>query len=64
MRTIDLTDLKDTVERVRLSIHPELDASFLQAVIRAEEENIEDEDAAIEAIQRALKASLNVPGAM
>lgn len=63
MRTTDLTDLKKTVERLREKLHPDLQAGFLEAVVKAEEENPEDDAAALHAIQAALKAVLVAKGA-
>jgi hypothetical protein len=46
------------VETARLSLHPELDAEFLAAVVRAEEEFAEDDGAALKAIGEALAATI------
>lgn len=62
MRTTDLKDLLEVVEVLRREQHPELDAGFLEAVVRAEEQNPDDEDEAIRAIQSALKAVLEAKG--
>jgi len=59
MRTTDLQDLLETVERIRGDIHPDLDARFLAAVIRAEEENPEDDAEAVRVIELALRAVLS-----
>lgn len=64
MRTTDLEELTKTVERIRQERHPDLDAGFLEAVVRAEEENPEDDNAALRAIQAALKAVLVAKGAV
>ena len=58
----ELEDLLATVEALRLELHPKLDGVFLQAVVRAEEENPEDDALASQAIERALKKSLKVEG--
>jgi hypothetical protein len=63
MRTTDLKDLIETVDLIRSELHPQLDARFLDAVIRAEEENPEDDAEALRAIQTALKAALEARGA-
>lgn len=58
MLTIDLKDLLETVESIRKEIHPDLDSTFLAAVVRAEEENPEDDAEAIRRIETALKTVL------
>ena len=58
MRTTDLKDLTQTVELLRKELHPDLDPAFLEAVVRAEEENGEDDTEALRAIQAALQAVL------
>lgn len=58
MRTIDSGELMAAVETARLSLHPELDAEFLAAVVRAEEEFAEDDAAALKAIGEALAAAI------
>lgn len=55
MRTIDLKDILATVELMRSQRHPDLSAEFLGAVVRAEEENSEDNEGALSAIEAALK---------
>lgn len=62
MRTIDLKDLLDTVELMRVERHPELDAEFLAAVVRAEEANPEDDTEALRNIEAALKVTLTKKG--
>lgn len=62
MRTTDLKELMHTVEALRQEMHPELDAGFLEQVIRAEEENTEDEGAAVQAIEAAMRALLKAKG--
>jgi stage V sporulation protein SpoVS len=62
MRTTDLKDLTNTVELLRKKLHPDLDAGFLAAVVRAEEENHEDDAEALRAIQAALRAVLVAKG--
>lgn len=63
MRTTDLRDLTSTVEALRVELHPDLDGEFLQAVIRAEDENQEDDEEALRRIQAALNAVLLAKGA-
>ena len=62
MRTTDLKDLTQTVELLRKELHPDLDPVFLEAVVRAEEENSEDDTEALRAIQAALQAVLVAKG--
>ena len=58
MKTTDLRDLLKTVEAMRVELHPDLDATFVSAVVAAEEANIDDDDAAIRAIEKALQELL------
>ena len=62
MRTTDLKDLTQTVELLRKELHPDLDPAFLEAVVRAEEENNEDDTEALRAIRAALQAVLVAKG--
>ena len=62
MRTTDLKDLTQTVELLRKELYPDLDPVFLEAVVRAEEENSEDDTEARRAIQAALQAVLVAKG--
>ena len=62
MKTSDLDDLMDTVERIRLETHPHLDAAFLRAVIEAEQQNLEDEVEALKAIEAAAARVLDSRG--
>ncbi len=62
MSTTDLDDLLATVETVRQELHPGLDGDFLREVVRAEEANPDDDPAAVQAIERALKARLAQQG--
>jgi hypothetical protein len=64
MQTPDLKDLLKAVEVLRKELHPDLDADFLKAVVRAEEENPEDDSEALGAIQAALKKALAAKGAV
>lgn len=63
MRTTDLKELREIVDTIRRERHPELDAGFLDAVIRAEEDNPDDDAEALRAIQVALKTILSAKGA-
>ena len=58
MKTTDLKELLATVNCIREEIHPHLDAPFLEAVIRAEEENPENDIEAMRSIENALKVVL------
>jgi len=62
MATTDLKDLLKTVETLRKQLHPDLDPKFLEAVIRAEGENPEDDTEALQSIERALKGVLRSKG--
>jgi hypothetical protein len=62
MKTTDLKDLLSTVEALRKELHPDLDASFVEAVVRAEEQNPEDDAEASRAVQTALKTALAAKG--
>jgi hypothetical protein len=62
MRTTDLRDLLSTVEALRLELHPDLDASFIEAVVRAEEQNPEDDAEASRSVQAAVAAALAAKG--
>lgn len=64
MQTTDLKDLIETVELLRKQLHPDLDAGFLRAVVRAEEENPEDDAEAVRSIQLALKEVLAAEGSI
>jgi hypothetical protein len=58
MRTTELKALLEVVEALREDLHPDLDKAFLQAVVRAEQENPDDEEEALRAITAALKPLL------
>jgi hypothetical protein len=60
MKTNDITHLLETVEEIRSRDYPDLDSGFLRAVVQAEEQN-PDEQEAIRAIQIALRESLKNP---
>jgi len=62
MRTEDLKALLEVVNTVRSELHPDLDAGFLEAVVRAEDKHLEDPVEATRAIQEALKALLTKKG--
>ena len=52
----------EAVAVLKKELQPELDTGFLEAVIRAEEENPEDDADALRAIQVALKVVLTNRG--
>jgi hypothetical protein len=54
MRTTDLLDLLETVERIRDQLHPGLSTRFLKAVVEAEDRFPEDDASALNLIESAL----------
>jgi hypothetical protein len=62
MQTKDLKALIEVVNAVRAELHPDLDAAFLEAVIRAEDKYLDDPVEASRAVQDALKALLAKKG--
>lgn len=60
MRTTELKDILKTIEAIRAQDYPELDKSFLEAVVIAEDENPDDEGEAIRSIESALQSVLKV----
>ena len=62
MRTEDLKALLEVVNSVRAELHPDLDAGFLEAVVRAQDRHLEDPVEATRAIQDALKTLLAKKG--
>ena len=58
MSAHSLEQLLRTVEIIRGEMKPHLDSQFLSDVIRAEDNNPEDDQSAIRAIQVALNESL------
>ncbi len=62
MKTKELKSLLKTVNALRLEMYPDLDKSFLEAVIQAEEANPEDESEAVAAIGKAVSALLKTKG--
>lgn len=62
MQTKDLKALLEVVDAVRAELHPDLDAGFLEAVIRAEDKHLDDPVEASRAVQDALKALLTKKG--
>jgi hypothetical protein len=62
MKTKDLKSLLETVEGLRGKMYPELEKTFLEAVVQAEEANPEDDAEAVTAIEKALAALLKAKG--
>lgn len=62
MQTKDLKALLEVVNAVRGELHPDLDAAFLEAVIRAEDKHLDDPVEASRAVQDALKVLLAKKG--
>jgi hypothetical protein len=62
MPTNDRDDLLMVVETIRKELHPDLDSQFLADVVAAEELNMDDDDAAIQAIRRALRKLIEAKG--
>lgn len=56
--TTERDDLIEAVVAARDALHPNLDADFLAEVVAAEADNPDDPDAAVRAIEAALKVSL------
>lgn len=63
MRKTDLKDLLETIEAIREELHPKLDSAFVVAVVQAEEQNPDDDEVALQAIESALKKLLKAKGA-
>ncbi|NPU64717.1 hypothetical protein HL667_06900 [Bradyrhizobium sp. 83012] len=61
-RTTDLGELAAVVEQLRSELHPEINSDFLAAVIQAEEQNPDDDEGALRAIQAALRVALEARG--
>ncbi len=64
MPTTNLDALITTVERLRVRLHPDLDAALLEAVVHAEEQNPDDDTEALRDIQTALTRVLDAKGAV
>jgi hypothetical protein len=62
MKTADLEDILRTVETIRVEMHPDLDATFLSDVVKAEEANQEDDAGALRVIQAAAERALTRRG--
>lgn len=62
MQKTDLKDLLRTVESIRSEKYPDLDPDFLAAVVKAEDENPEDDAEATRGIEAALNSALIAKG--
>ncbi len=62
MRTSELKALLKTVKSIAAERYPDLDPTFLEAVVTAEHENPDDRTAVIRAIEVALQALLSKKG--
>jgi hypothetical protein len=58
MKKTDLRDILQAVEQTRQERCHDLSAEFVEAVIRAEEANPEDDETAMKTIEAALNATL------
>lgn len=54
MKTPDLSDLWGTVELARQQLHPDLDPTFLRAIVRIEHDHLEDDAKALKLVAAAL----------
>lgn len=54
MATYDLQHLLATVEQVRAELHPDLPSELLEAVVRAEDANVDNPDRALKAVEAAI----------
>lgn len=62
MATNDFKDLKAALEQLREKRYPDLDSDFVREVLKAEQENPEDDTEALRAIESALKKALAKKG--
>ena len=62
MKTTNLNDLIEVVRRIRDEKYPQLDMQFLEAVVRAEEDNPEDDEEGLRSIRQALTRALSSKG--
>lgn len=60
MLTNELADLEAVLARIRIENHPQLDNRFVTAVLHAEIKAGGDDDAALQAIRRAVDEALDV----
>jgi hypothetical protein len=58
MKKTEVDKILATVEEIREELHPEIGAGFVAAVVKAEEMNPDDDSAALQAIEGALKLEL------
>jgi hypothetical protein len=61
MLTSELSELAGVVERIRATVHPELDKSFVDAVLQAEANAAGQDAAALQAIRAAVESALEAP---
>lgn len=59
----ELKELQEVVEHLRASRFPQVDPTFVKAVLKAEQENADDEGQALQGIEDALKKLLARKGA-
>ena len=57
------SEMLAVVERVRHRLHPDLSRSFVEAVLTAEERNIDEPEAALREIRLAVQSELQASGA-
>ena len=62
MSNSEIEELASVVEEIRKEAHPHLPATFLRAVIVAEESAPDDDQAALREILRALSAATTAAG--
>lgn len=62
MKTTNLKSLLEAVEILRSEMHPDLEKSFLEAVVQAEEASPDDDGEAVLAIEKALSALMKTRG--
>jgi len=58
MLTSELSDLARVVETIRSAVHPEIDKSFVDAVLQAEANAPGQDAAALQAIRAAVEIAL------
>jgi hypothetical protein len=59
----ELKELQDVVEKLRASRFAQIDPVFVKDVLKAEQENPDDEAQALQGIENALKKMLSRKGA-
>jgi hypothetical protein len=58
MKKTEVDEILATVEEIREELHPEIGSEFVEAVVRAEELNADDDKGALRAIEDALVVEL------